>query len=163
MSAPLVIQCEELDDDAAAWLGSRCTLERCPPEDARFASLLRGAAGLVVRTYTKVNDAMLDAYRPEARLADDHLAPAGHRVLVHVSNFRAVKRVNEAIVAAEIGWIAMLAAIGLAPRVLGRVRRVDRLAHVVQQRRRQKLLVVRQVVAGMVDPWREGRRWYRPA
>ena len=61
MSAPLVIQCEELDDDAAAWLGSRCTLERCPPEDARFASLLRGAAGLVVRTYTKVNDAMLDA------------------------------------------------------------------------------------------------------
>jgi N-acetyl-alpha-D-glucosaminyl L-malate synthase BshA len=39
----------------------------------------------------------LAEYRPEARLADDHLAPAGHRVLVHVSNFREVKRVKDVV------------------------------------------------------------------
>jgi phosphoglycerate dehydrogenase-like enzyme len=58
-ATPLVIQTEHLDEKAAKWLGERCRLERCPSEDPRFAQLLGEAEGLVIRTYTTVNDAML--------------------------------------------------------------------------------------------------------
>lgn len=56
---PLVIQAEELDDSASAWLAERCEVEVCASGDARFAGLLRRASGLVVRTYTRVDPAML--------------------------------------------------------------------------------------------------------
>jgi N-acetyl-alpha-D-glucosaminyl L-malate synthase BshA len=39
----------------------------------------------------------LDEYRPEAALPHDALAGAGHKVLVHVSNFREVKRVKDVV------------------------------------------------------------------
>ncbi len=39
----------------------------------------------------------LAEYRPEAALPHDALAPAGHKVLVHVSNFREVKRVKDVV------------------------------------------------------------------
>lgn len=39
----------------------------------------------------------LEEYRPDAALARDTLAPAGHRVLSHVSNFREVKRVKDVV------------------------------------------------------------------
>ncbi len=39
----------------------------------------------------------LREYRPDARMADDHLAPPEHRLLVHVSNFREVKRVKDVV------------------------------------------------------------------
>lgn len=39
----------------------------------------------------------LREYRPDAALPRDGLAPAGHKVLVHVSNFREVKRVKDVV------------------------------------------------------------------
>ncbi len=59
MSKPLVLQTEELDASAAAWLGERCDLVACRVEEPRFAELLARAEGLVVRTYTRVDAALL--------------------------------------------------------------------------------------------------------
>lgn len=39
----------------------------------------------------------LAEYRPEVALPRESLAPAGHRLLVHVSNFREVKRVKDVV------------------------------------------------------------------
>lgn len=56
----IVIQTELLDDAAAAWLRERCELIVCPYEDAaRFEKLLPSADGLLIRTYTQVNAALL--------------------------------------------------------------------------------------------------------
>lgn len=59
MTHPIVIQCEELDEAAAAWLGERCDLRRCGADEAEFGGLLGVAHGLVVRTYTKVDAGLL--------------------------------------------------------------------------------------------------------
>lgn len=65
---PLVIQTEHLDEVAAAWLRERCELVVCPWEDsAKFDALLPKANGLVIRTYTQVNDALL-AKAPKLRV-----------------------------------------------------------------------------------------------
>lgn len=58
-SKPLVVQTENLDAAAAAWLAERCELVVCSPDDAAFADLLKRADGLLIRTYTNVNEAML--------------------------------------------------------------------------------------------------------
>lgn len=57
---PLVIQTETLDPVAQAWLAERVRLEVCAPEEPRFAMLLAQAQGLVVRTYTRVDAALLE-------------------------------------------------------------------------------------------------------
>lgn len=59
MSKPLVLQTEELDASAAAWLGERCELVACRVDEPRFAELLARAEALVVRTYTRVDAALL--------------------------------------------------------------------------------------------------------
>lgn len=56
---PLVIQTEELSDEAAAWLSERVDLQPCGVDEARFGELLSKAAGLVVRTYTMVDAGLL--------------------------------------------------------------------------------------------------------
>ncbi|MFU8828593.1 MAG: NAD(P)-dependent oxidoreductase [Phycisphaerales bacterium] len=56
---PLVIQTEELSDEAAAWLAARVDLQVCGVDEARFGQLLSKAAGLVVRTYTRVDAGLL--------------------------------------------------------------------------------------------------------
>jgi phosphoglycerate dehydrogenase-like enzyme len=56
----VAIQTEELDDAASSWLAERVDLKRCAPDEPGFADLLAIADALVVRTYTIVNDAMLD-------------------------------------------------------------------------------------------------------
>lgn len=57
---PLVVIAEELDEACRRWLGERCELAQCPSDDAaRFGPLLERAQGLVVRTYTKVDAALL--------------------------------------------------------------------------------------------------------
>nr|MCU0688839.1 hypothetical protein [Phycisphaerales bacterium] len=58
---PLVIQTEHLSPDAAAWLGQRVRLVRCVPESPEFPGLLAQTEGLVIRTYTKVDAALLAA------------------------------------------------------------------------------------------------------
>ncbi|MEM8758122.1 MAG: NAD(P)-dependent oxidoreductase [Planctomycetota bacterium] len=57
---PLVIQTEDLDADAAAWLSERCELVRCGSDETGFDLLLAAAYGLVIRTYTEVDAAMLE-------------------------------------------------------------------------------------------------------
>jgi phosphoglycerate dehydrogenase-like enzyme len=65
---PLVIQTEELEPAAAAWLAERADLVICPHTDAaRLDSLLPRAQGLVVRTYTRVDGALL-AKAPRLRV-----------------------------------------------------------------------------------------------
>ncbi|MHC4217016.1 MAG: NAD(P)-dependent oxidoreductase [Planctomycetota bacterium] len=57
----LVIQTEHLAQGPAAWLAGRCRLEVCPSGDPRLSGLLADARGLVVRTYTVVDEALLTA------------------------------------------------------------------------------------------------------
>lgn len=57
---PTVIQTEHLAEEAAAWLGQRCTLIRCAPGDPGFNAAVAAAEGLIVRTYTTVNADLLD-------------------------------------------------------------------------------------------------------
>jgi phosphoglycerate dehydrogenase-like enzyme len=59
VSLPLVVQTEELDDVCRRWLAERCEVVQCPSEDPRFAGLVANAQALVVRTYTRVNPALL--------------------------------------------------------------------------------------------------------
>ncbi|GMV72172.1 MAG: hypothetical protein AMXMBFR77_20100 [Phycisphaerales bacterium] len=61
MARPLVIQTEDLDPRPAAWLAERCELVRCAADGPGFFGLLARAEGLIVRTYTRVDDAMLAA------------------------------------------------------------------------------------------------------
>jgi D-3-phosphoglycerate dehydrogenase len=61
VTRPLAVQAEELDDRAAAYLAEHCRFERCHfSEQPRFDSLLAEAHALVVRTYARVDDALLD-------------------------------------------------------------------------------------------------------
>ena len=65
---PLVIQTEHLDAQAASWLAERADLREVPfSEAAALDALLPHAAGLVVRTYTRVDAAML-AKAPNLRV-----------------------------------------------------------------------------------------------
>ena len=57
---PLVLQAEDLDPCAAAWLAERADLRVCPFAADAFLPLLAGAHALLVRTYTRVDAALLD-------------------------------------------------------------------------------------------------------
>ncbi|MFA7237829.1 MAG: NAD(P)-dependent oxidoreductase [Phycisphaeraceae bacterium] len=62
MNKPKVILTEHLDDAAAQWLADQTHLVRQPHDDpVALHRELADAEGLVVRTYTLVNDALLDA------------------------------------------------------------------------------------------------------
>ncbi|GAB5497280.1 MAG: hydroxypyruvate reductase [Phycisphaerales bacterium] len=58
---PLVIQAENLDEQCAAWLGERCELIRCNKDDDNFRAHLAVAQGLVIRSYTEIDNDFLDA------------------------------------------------------------------------------------------------------
>lgn len=65
---PLVVQCEDLDPAPAAWLRERCDVAEAAPADTpEFRSLLARADALVVRTYTRV-DAALIGHAPRLRV-----------------------------------------------------------------------------------------------
>ena len=59
-ASDLVIQTEHLAEEPAAWLAQRCRLEVCATDDPRFSGFLGQAKGLVVRTYTIVDEKLLD-------------------------------------------------------------------------------------------------------
>lgn len=63
----LVIQTEQLDEQAAMWLGERCRVVRAPSDSEEFAKLLPQADALLIRTYTNVDEAML-ARAPKLRV-----------------------------------------------------------------------------------------------
>ena len=60
MGRPTVIQTEHLSPAAAAWLGERARLVAAAAGSPGFAAAAPEAQGLVVRTYTRVDDALLD-------------------------------------------------------------------------------------------------------
>lgn len=55
----LALQTEHLEATAAAWLGERCKLVRCAADEPGFYELLAQADALVIRTYTRVDAALL--------------------------------------------------------------------------------------------------------
>lgn len=57
--APLVLVTEALSDAATQWLAERCRVERVSPQEPAWAELAARAEGLVVRTYTTVDEALL--------------------------------------------------------------------------------------------------------
>ena len=56
---PVVIVTEGSDPVPLRWLRERCRVVEAAPDSAEFQQHVGEAAGLVVRTYTKVNDALL--------------------------------------------------------------------------------------------------------
>lgn len=59
---PLVIEAEPIAPEPRAWLADRAQVVTCPQSDAdRFEQLLARAQGLIVRTYTHVDAALLSA------------------------------------------------------------------------------------------------------
>ncbi|TVQ60723.1 MAG: 3-phosphoglycerate dehydrogenase [Phycisphaerales bacterium] len=59
--APLIIQTEALEPEPGAWLREQgAELVECAPINPRFAELLPEAAALLVRTYTVVDEALLE-------------------------------------------------------------------------------------------------------
>ncbi len=59
--ADIVVQTEHLAQQASVWLAGRCKLIVCAYDDPTFADVLADAAGLVVRTYTDVDEKLLRA------------------------------------------------------------------------------------------------------
>ena len=59
-SDPLVIHTEDFSAHAHAWLAERTELIKAQPGEDAFEQRSGDAAGLLVRTYTQVNDALLD-------------------------------------------------------------------------------------------------------
>ena len=55
----LVLVTEGSDPAPLEWLKRQVRVAEVAPDDPEFARLLPDARGLVVRTYTKVNDAIL--------------------------------------------------------------------------------------------------------
>lgn len=60
MPKPIVIQTEDLAPEPAAWLAQRAELIHCGVADDRFNELIADAQGLIVRTYTIVDEALLN-------------------------------------------------------------------------------------------------------
>ncbi|MDZ4754833.1 MAG: NAD(P)-dependent oxidoreductase [Phycisphaerae bacterium] len=56
---PLVVVTELLADEANAWLAERCEVLKANPCDPRFAEVAERVRGLIVRTYTTVDEALL--------------------------------------------------------------------------------------------------------
>jgi phosphoglycerate dehydrogenase-like enzyme len=57
---PIVLLTEGSDEKPLAWLREQAQVIEISPDDAKFAAALASADGLVVRTYTKVNRALLE-------------------------------------------------------------------------------------------------------
>jgi len=58
-NAPIVLVTEGSDERPLNWLRERCRVIEAPADSTEFARHVGEARGLVVRTYTKVNDALL--------------------------------------------------------------------------------------------------------
>lgn len=60
MADPLVIDTEQLAPGPRAWLAERAEVRSCPVDSPEFPGLLARARGLVIRTYTRIDGALLD-------------------------------------------------------------------------------------------------------
>jgi phosphoglycerate dehydrogenase-like enzyme len=66
-TAPLVLVTEGSDARPLEWLKSKCGVIEAAPDSAAFSENIGSAEGMVVRTYTKVNEALL-ARAPRLRV-----------------------------------------------------------------------------------------------
>ena len=57
---PIVLQSEDLSSDALQWLERHCRVVSAPYHSRMFAQTIPNAAGLVVRTFTQVDRALLE-------------------------------------------------------------------------------------------------------
>lgn len=64
---PRVIVTEHLDPVCARWLADRCQVTHAPPESPEFRTHLESSEGLLIRTYTRVDEALL-ARAPNLRV-----------------------------------------------------------------------------------------------
>ncbi|MGI9013584.1 MAG: NAD(P)-dependent oxidoreductase [Phycisphaerales bacterium] len=55
-----IVQSEHLSPGPAAWLRERATLIECPHDSPDFHNVMAQADGLIVRTYTQVNQALIE-------------------------------------------------------------------------------------------------------
>ena len=60
-SRPCIIVTEPLTTEAIDWLGARAQVRIIRADEAEFSAALQDASGLIVRTYTQVDQAMLEA------------------------------------------------------------------------------------------------------
>ncbi|MCH2136049.1 MAG: hypothetical protein MK101_05640 [Phycisphaerales bacterium] len=60
MDAPRIVITEHLDQEAIDWLSQRAHVTQLPLENSCFDEALQGANAIVVRTYTQVDEALLD-------------------------------------------------------------------------------------------------------
>lgn len=115
---PLVLLAESIDPPAAAWLESHARVERCNPESGSFEPLAPLAEGLLVRTYTRVDEALLDKM-PRLRV----VARAGvglENIAVEACRARGVEVVHtpDANTQAVVEYTLCLLADALRPRVV---------------------------------------------
>lgn len=114
---PLVIEAEELDPLPSAWLSERCRVERCGAGEARFGALLAEAEGLIVRSYTRVDGALLSR-APRLRVVG-RAGVALESIDVPACRARGVEVVHTpgANTRAVVEYVAALLADALRPRV----------------------------------------------
>ncbi len=153
-SMDLVIQTEDLDTECAAWLGERCELVAHAPDGSpRWRDLLSRAAGLVVRTYTRVDGAML-AGAPKLRVVGR--AGVGlDNIDVHACRARGVEVVHTpgANTRAVVEYVTALMLDALRPRVF-----LDRpLASAEWNRVRRELVGERELGELTLGIWGLGR------
>lgn len=60
MPQPLVLITEPITTEPTHWLSDRCRVLQMNPDDPAFDEALKHASGMVVRTYTRVDQALLD-------------------------------------------------------------------------------------------------------
>lgn len=113
----LVIQTEELEPVCADWLGERCELVKCPSEAPEFEGLLGRASGLLIRTYTQVNAALLDRAPNVKVVARAGVSLANIDVAECVKRDIAVVHTPDSNSQAVVEYVMCLALDALRPRV----------------------------------------------
>lgn len=114
----MVIQTETLDPTAQAWLREHADLRVCPHESPEFLELLPEAQGLVVRTYTRVDAALLER-APNLRVVG-RAGVALENIDIPACRARGVEVVHtpEANTQAVVEFVLCLLLDALRPRVL---------------------------------------------
>jgi phosphoglycerate dehydrogenase-like enzyme len=115
---PLVILTETLDADPAAWLAERAALEHATTESRRFDELAPNCEGLLVRTYTRVDEPLLRRL-PQLRV----IGRAGvglDQIDVSACRARGVEVVHtpDANTQAVVEYVVCLLADALRPRLV---------------------------------------------
>ncbi|UCD74500.1 MAG: hypothetical protein JSV91_12020 [Phycisphaerales bacterium] len=115
---PTVMVSEHLAEQATEWLGQRCRVVACPVDDPGFAAALAEADGLIVRTYTIVDEALL---RLAPRLRVVGRAGAGlDNIDVAACRARGIEVVHtpDANTQAVVEYVLCLMCDALRPRVM---------------------------------------------